>query len=67
MHVCRVTMSTLVDSATFGLTFNSFVIAKVRAVNAAGKASWAINPDNATIKTKPQKVTPEPVRGNLTS
>lgn len=70
MHVCRVKMDTLRDPAGYNLAFDDYVIAEVRAVNAAGSAEWAESTETgqaAQIKTAPEKMANPPVRGNLTS
>lgn len=51
----------------FGLSYNDDIVARVRAVNAAGLAgSWKESDDSAKVKTVPAKMEPAPYRGAST-
>lgn len=51
----------------FGLSYNQPIIARVRAVNAAGlKGEFQESDDSAKVKTKPQKMPDAPRRGSST-
>lgn len=66
IHLCRIEMLSMQDD--FGLEYNDSIVARVRAVNAAGlEGEWRESDDSAKVKTAPQKMTPAPERGNSTN
>lgn len=53
IHLCRIDMALMQDE--FGLNYDDSIIARVRAVNAAGlEGQWADSDDSAKVKTKPE-------------
>jgi hypothetical protein len=53
IHLCRISMEQM--ETLFELEFNDSIVARVRAVNAAGlEGEWRESDDSAKVKTKPQ-------------
>lgn len=54
-------------SNEFGLEYNESIVARVRAINAAGlKGEWKESDDSAKVKTKPAKMADVPERSSST-
>lgn len=65
ISLCRIDMSKM--QSEFGLAYNDDIVARVRAVNAAGlNGDWRESDDSAKVKTKPQQMPAAPVRGSST-
>jgi len=65
IYLCRIDM--LKMDTEFELNYDESIIARVRAVNAAGlEGDWKESDGSAKVKTKPQKMAAAPYRGKST-
>jgi len=65
IHLCRIDMSKMQDE--FSLNYDDPIVARVRAVNAAGlEGEWQESDDSAKVKTKPEQMPDAPYRGAST-